>query len=423
MPLPIIFDAGGAKLARSLKSSHLVVDCREVNGKMQPPASQQTSGGSPEAGVVWPRQPSSEWPAEGVVPAAATRRLFQTELLRIPMEDAPRYTGPQGAVLRDVRDSILRACVQLCQERDAAATTESDENQRISHLTEFRKAFPRGLLSDLQVRGTRAGLDLSQIASALEDFCDSYESGPWSDGSTPLNPVMLNKICSIIQSCLYPIMPVEADTLLEHIEQGFKTRSIRDTDGALELGMRLAWGYLVTQPRILERRSSGAVGSKFLDPQAVHMLATIPLSPGSAQPRSKGHLKHFQGILDSVRAGSKGRPLMHDALLTFSEVLTKTCLTQPFCEGNHRTGWILANDWLLKAHGCYIPWNDRLGASFKDVCNYSGLSEQWVPQIVRDWHFRGFQKGIPRRFAEMLRREFCSVQNLPGMVTSGPRQP
>ncbi len=344
-------------------------------------------------------------------PASPNVFKLKTELVRVPMDDDSKLQPAQQRVLREVAHKVMGALVRLSEKREAASTTESTPEQRYRHACEFLECFPENLIQPLVTQARAARLDLSNVDRALSEFRNEYIRTDCSDGSTPIPAHMIGKTCSILQSVLYPALPVEADMLLARVEKGVQSLEGGDRVGYLMFGTRLAWSVLLMQPDILTLRGQRQ-GEPLLDPKLAHRLSMVPLHQSVEQVKRPDQLKKLERFLASLPRGSGRDGPSQEDLQVFSEIFSQPIHTQPFYEGNHRTGWILANQWLLQNCGAYIPWDRELSDHLREVSCFNGSNLPFAPNFVEDYFRYRHQKVVPQKFAERLERKVQLVEDL-----------
>lgn len=321
----------------------------------------------------------------------------------IKISDDPALVDKQRAILREVSDRVLSALITLCKEREASSSTEGTEAQVQRHLALFDDLFAPDLI-ERSMQGAKAvGVDLDVVNEAYAEFRENYRNMGCSNGSTPLIYPLIGDACSIYQSLLYPILPLRSDLLLHQVDQGLQTLSDKDPAGFVDLGTRLAWNALVCQTGILD---SGSLNrdSPSLSPEVLHRLAMVPLHKSEQQVVRPRALKALERAL-AVKPESAGRDLgpTDKDLESFSRIYHLAVHKQPFYEGNHRAGWILANQWLLKNCGAYIPWDQDLEDKQNALPVFDRESLLFrAPEIVLSILKVGHDKKNVRQFTDEL---------------------
>jgi hypothetical protein len=372
----------------------------------KPPAERSTA--QPFAKVTVPARPATR---EAQAPAEPNLFELKTELVRVPIEDDSKLQPAQQRVLREVARKVMGALVRLGETREAASTTESTPEQRYRHASDFLECFPLNLIQPQVTQAQAARLDLSYVDKALEEFRLEYLQTRCSDGSTPMPAHMIGKAGSILQSVLYPALPVEADMVLTRVERGVRSLESRDRDGYVMFGTRLAWSVMLMQPDILNP-SGPRQGQPLLDPKLVHRLAMVPLHQSVEQVKKPAEIRKLDRFIASLPPGSGSDGPWQEDLQVFSQIFHQPIYTQPFYEGNHRTGWILANQWLLQNCGAYIPWDRELSDHLKDIARFKGSDLPFAPNFVESYFRYRHQKVVPQRFAEHLEEKVQLVKDL-----------
>ncbi len=331
----------------------------------------------------------------------------------IEISDDPTLVDKQKTILREVSDRVLSALVTLCKEREASSSTEASEAQIQRHLALFDGLFPPNLIERSMQDAQAVGVGLDVVNEAYAKFRENYRNMGCSNGSTPLIYPLVGDACSIYQSLLYPILPPRSDLLLHQVDQGLKTLSDKDPAGFIELGTRLAWNALVCQTGMLDSESLRREHS-LLSPEVLHRLAMVPLHNSKQQVVRPRALKALERAL-AVGPDSPGRDLgpTDKDLESFSRIYHLAVHKQPFYEGNNRTGWMLANQWLLKNCGAYIPWDQEL----KDKQNALPAFDReslpfFAPEMLLGLLKVGHDKKNVRQFADELYSKVRLVADL-----------
>ena len=320
---------------------------KTTNQNNAPPIVSSHDAG-PLSGPTLPPAPALDW------------NHLHPRQFAIDLSDTPDLFDKQRAILTTVSNRVLSALVALSKEREASSSTEVSEAQTAKHLAQFDRLFPSDLIARSLEEAQRAGVNLSVVNEAFTQFREHYRKMGCRTGSTPLIHPLIGGACSIYQSLLYPILPIRSDLLLHQVDQGLKTLSDKDPSGFIELGTRLAWNALACQPGLLDPDSPGR-NIPSLAPEVLHVLVMVPLHDCKQQVLRPRALKALGRALNVKPASSKRAfgPSDKD-VETFSRIYHLAVLHQPFYEGNHRVGWMLANQWLLKNCGAYIPWDQEL---------------------------------------------------------------
>jgi hypothetical protein len=373
--------------------------------RREPRAQSEAAGSS--LGRELPASISPEQPFEGVVvpvvPSSSERHQatghptsgLKPELFRIPMSEDPQLSTAQQQILRTVSTSLIQALTQLAEKREKASNTESTRDQVRRHTQDFTKCLPEDLIARSFVGASEAGVDLKILNQAFLEFRNTYLQSGCRDGSTPMVHNLIARAGSMLQSTLYPLLPIEADMVLVRVEKGLQSLIELDKGGWSLFGARLAWSALLTQSGIL--RDAGP-HHELLSPSLVHRLAMVPLHQSQRQVTRPKALKQLERDLATMPPGSApGGPWQKD-LLVFSQIYCEPIRTQPFYEGNHRTGWILANQWLLRNCRAYIPWDQTLADRLREISNFSGSTIPLFSSLLESRHYR----ALPRKLSELL---------------------
>lgn len=331
----------------------------------------------------------------------------------IEISDDPALVDRQRTILREVSDRVLSALVTLCKEREASSSTEANEAQVQQHLALFDDLFSPDLIERSMQDAQAVGVGLDVVNEAYAEFRENYRNMGCSNGSTPLIYPLVGDACSIYQSLLYPILPLRSDLLLHQVDQGLQTLSDKDPAGFIELGTRLAWNALVCQTGMLDSDSLSR-DTQLLSPEVLHRLAMVPLHNSQLQVVRPRAFKALERAL-AVKPESAGRDLgpTDKDLESFSRIYHLAVHKQPFNEGNHRTGWMLANQWLLKNCGAYIPWDQELEDKQSALPAFDRESIPFpAPEIVLSLLKVSHDKKNVRQFADDLYSKVRLVADL-----------
>jgi hypothetical protein len=285
------------------------------------------------------------------------------------MDDDPSLNPAQQKILREVSTRLMGALTELAVLREKAYSVDSTPDQLRRHTQEFNRCVPDNLISQSFRAADKAGIDLRILGEAFSGFREAYPSSSACDGTRPMTLGMISHAGSMLQSLLYPLMPLQADMILHRVEKGLKTLSDLDKAGWGLFGTRLAWSVLLTQPGILNEANPN---QELLSPSLVHRLAMVPLHHCVGQVTRPKDLRQLEKNLAKLPPGYAPHGPWPEDLLVFSQIYWEPIHTQPFYEGNHRTGWILANQWLLRNCGAYIPWDQTLEDQVREIRSFEG---------------------------------------------------
>jgi hypothetical protein len=347
------------------------------------------------------------------LPSASDWNRLHPRYFPVELSDAPELFGKQRAILKAVSDELLSAIVALSKEREASSRTEASEAQTAIHLKRFDSLLPSDLIGRSLEEAQAVGVDLSVVNQAFTGFLESYRRMECRTGSMALPYPLLGEASSIYQSLLYPILPINSDLLFHHVDQGLKTLSDKDPSGFIELGTRLAWGAIACQPGLLDRDYLDR-NIPPLKPEVLHLLVMVPLHRCERQVVRPRALKALERAIKAKpeRSVRNLGPSDKD-METFSRIYRLAVLHQPFYEGNHRAGWMLANQWLLKNCCAYIPWDQELEEKQNALPGFDNeILLNLAPEIVLNRFRATHDEKNVRRFADAIYSKIRLLEDL-----------
>jgi len=247
-------------------------------------------------------------------------------------------------------------------------------------------------------RAAAADVDLTVFGNRLRTFQSGFlawqKSIPGNPGETELRTM----VCSLGAILDANLLNTAQRELLRVLEDDFK--NALHVDEWTRLGMITAFRELLVNRNVSEQTGVESPPKPRFPSISILDLNELVLVPFDLAGRPPQQKREFQLHNQWLSSLNEKRPALlgeHHLNIALS-IYLRSVAYQSLYDGNNRTGWILANDWLINQHGAYLPFDEtvmtRVRAAAKtlkgylvnrDMIAFTGLTEFWF----RNWALPG----------------------------------